>query len=40
MSKILNKLKSLFGFKKVIVLTPQKKDFIAQTGGNYCGDCC
>lgn len=40
MFKILNKLKALFGCEKVIVLASQKKDFVAQTGGNYCGDVC
>ncbi len=40
MTNILNKLKALFGFEKVITLAAQKKDFVAQTGGNYCGDVC
>lgn len=40
MYKILNKLKAFFGLEKVIVLTAKKKDFVAQTGGNYCADLC
>ncbi len=40
MLKILNKIKSFFMMKRVIHLSSNKKDFVAQTGGNYCGDVC